>query len=208
MPIKKNKAWQPYHLQEVYHLCTKMWGEKKHCWQLKVTPSHWRLGWCKLQFPVRAISPWQEASLPRWDLRAGSLGVLTASGKGHSLASSHLLVGVSHPDGSKPCFLSQMLLLCSFYLYSGFCPDSGKDWQKLQKSWADSNLQGESPGVLLGLQDNCVPVQCSAWQVTLQTSQWPSVSSNCLGAGKLGPPSHNTQEMRVTQGRIPGLLSA
>ena len=133
------------------------------------------------------------------------MGVLMASGKFPSLASCHPSVRASHPNSSEPRFLSPLPRLCSTWNQRLF-------WAKSGGSSRGAGLtrihRGESPGVCLGLQSPRVPVQGPDWQVTHQSSQGPSVTSHCQGAGKLGRLFHTTQETSVTRGTVPGLLSA
>ena len=133
-------------------------------------------------------------SLPRWRLRAGSFRVLMASRKGPSWP--HVTPsGVSHSDGYEPRFLSQLSLPVQ-PVGPRICSDLGKDWGKPRIAGLAKIHNNESPGVCLGLEGHCVPVQGPDWQVT---HPGPSVSSLYWDAGKLGHPFHTTQETNMTR---------
>lgn len=106
---------------------------------------------------------------------------------------------VSHSDGSEPQFLS-------FYLCSRWNPVSVLTWARTGGGSREARLteipNSESPGVWLGLEGPCIPVQGPDWQVTSQSSQGPSVSSLYGGSGKLGHPFYTTQEMSMMGGTV------
>ena len=116
-------------------------------------------------------------------------------------------VGVSHSDGSEPRFLSPYL--CSRWNQGH--SDLGKDWFGSSREARLTKIHNsESLEVWLEVEDHCIPVQGPDWQVTGQSSQWPSASSLYQGAGKLGHPFCTTQEMSIMAGwggTIHGLLS-